>query len=134
MSPALAHGEHLTRQIIGLAMRVHRRIGPGLLEAVYHQCLCHELSQARIPFAQNVRLPILYDGIAIESAYTADIIVRDECILELKSVTEDEVISLCSVLTEVFVEFSRCSGLDVADFGIHAIPYGHESIVGAAIP
>ena len=106
MSPALAHGEHLTRQIIGLAMRVHRRIGPGRLEAVYHQCLCHELSQARIPFAQNVRLPILYDGIAIESAYTADIIVRDECVLELKSVERLTPLHAAQLLT--YLRISPC--------------------------
>jgi hypothetical protein len=44
-------------------MRVHSRLGPGLLESVYHRCLCHELSGAEIPFDQQVRLPIHYDGI-----------------------------------------------------------------------
>ncbi len=86
MKPGLAHGEELTYSIIGLAMRVHRRLGPGLLESVYQRCLCHELTQAEIPFEYHVPLPIRYDGIQLQNGYIADIIVRNEVILELKSV------------------------------------------------
>jgi len=88
MNTALAHGGDLTYRIIGLAMRVHRRLGPGLLESVYQRCLCHELLQAGIPFAQQVRLPIRYDDIEIESGYLADIVVDGEVILELKAVEQ----------------------------------------------
>ncbi len=76
----------LTYRIIGLAMRVHSRLGQGLLESVYHRCLCHELSRADIPFEHEVRLPIRYDGVEIDSGYLADIVVRGEVILELKAV------------------------------------------------
>jgi GxxExxY protein len=73
----------LTYRVIGLAMRVHRRLGPGLLESAYHQCLCHELARAEIPFSQHTRLPMRYDDIG--SAYFADIIVDGQVILELKA-------------------------------------------------
>ena len=86
MSSGLVHGENLTGRIIGLAMRVHRHLGPGLLESVYHQCLCYELSQAGISFQQQVRLPIHYGDIEIESGYRADVVVQDAVILEIKSV------------------------------------------------
>lgn len=86
MKTEFAHGGDLTWRIIGLAMRVHRRLGPGLLESVYQRCLCHELFQAGISFSQQVRLPIRYDDIEIESGYLADIVVNDEVILELKAV------------------------------------------------
>ena len=76
----------LTYRIIGLAMRVHSRLGPGLLESVYHRCLCHELSRADMPFEQQVQLPIRYDGVEIDSGYRADIVVHEAVILELKSV------------------------------------------------
>jgi GxxExxY protein len=76
----------LTYRIIGLAMRVHSRLGPGLLESVYHRCLCHELSRADIPFEQQVRLPIRYDGVEIDAGYVVDIVVQGEVILELKAV------------------------------------------------
>jgi GxxExxY protein len=86
MNPGLAHGEDLTHRIIGLAMRVHKKLGPGLLESVYHRCLCHELSREGIPYKQQVAFPIRYDNIELESGYVADIIVNEEVILELKSV------------------------------------------------
>ena len=57
----------LTYRIIGLAMRVHSRLGPGLLESVCHQCLCYELSQVEIPFDQKIPLPIRYGEVEIAS-------------------------------------------------------------------
>jgi len=71
MPTGLAHGSDLTGRVIGLAMNVHRHLGPGLLESVYHQCLCYELSKANIPFDQQVRLPIRYRDIEIETGYRA---------------------------------------------------------------
>lgn len=96
----------LTYRIIGLAMRVHSRLGPGLLESVYHHCLCHELSRADIPFNQQVRLPIHYDNIEIESGYRADIVVRGEVILELKAVELVSPLHEAQLLT--YMRLSSC--------------------------
>jgi GxxExxY protein len=78
----------LTYRIIGLAMRVHRGLGPELLESVYHRCLCYELSQSGIPFEQQVRLPIRYADTEINAAYRADVIVRNEVVMEIKSIEQ----------------------------------------------
>ena len=86
MEADLAHGADTTRKIIGLAMRVHRRLGPGLLESVYETCLCHELQRAGVPFCRQVPLPVRYDDVRLDSGYIADVIVCDEVVLELKSV------------------------------------------------
>jgi len=51
MKPGLVHGGDITYQIIGAAMRVHRILGPALLESIYEACLCHELRRSEIPFA-----------------------------------------------------------------------------------
>jgi GxxExxY protein len=82
----LAHGGDTTQIIIGLAMRVHRRLGPGLLESIYQACLCHELRRAELPFRRQVPLRVRYDDVKLECGYVADIIVRDEVFLELKAV------------------------------------------------
>jgi GxxExxY protein len=86
MHDHLAHGGDLTYRIIGLAMRVHRELGPGLLESVYHKCLCYELADAGIPFRSKVSLPVHYRDTMLEGGYFADIIVADHVTLELKSV------------------------------------------------
>ena len=106
MNAALPPDGDLTYRIIGLAMRVHSRLGPGLLESVYHRCLCHELAKADIVFDQQVRLPIRYDGIEIQSAYTADMIVRDQVVLELKAVERVTPLHEAQLLT--YLRLSGC--------------------------
>jgi GxxExxY protein len=86
MTQGLSHGSDLTHTIIGLAMRVHRRLGPGLLESVYEIRLCHELTKASIPFQRQISLAVQYDDVLLACGYTADIIVDAQVILELKSV------------------------------------------------
>jgi hypothetical protein len=53
----------LTRRVIGCAIEVHRTLGPGLLEAVYEACLCHEVAQAGMEFVRQRRLPVVYRSI-----------------------------------------------------------------------
>lgn len=86
MSPADAPHADLTYRIIGLAMRVHRRLGPGLLESIYTECLRYELTKSSIPFQHQVSIPVHYDNIPLQGLYVADIIVADQVILELKAV------------------------------------------------
>lgn len=83
---ALTHDTQLTRRIIGLAMRVHTRLGPGMLERAYEFCLCREFQINAIPFECQVPLPLEYEGARLDCAYRADIIVAGEVLLELKSV------------------------------------------------
>jgi GxxExxY protein len=84
--PGLVHGSDLTRQIIALAMRVHTRLGPGLLENAYERCLCHEFERHAVPYARQVDLSIDYDGLHLDCGYRADIVVADAVIVEIKSV------------------------------------------------
>ena len=86
MQPGLVHNSDLTYRIIGLAMRVHRRLGPGLFEAVYETCLCHELDRAGIAFRRQAPLALEYDDVRLDCAYVADIIVDEQVVLEIKSV------------------------------------------------
>ena len=106
MNHTLTHDAELTYRIIGLAMRVHRAFGPGLLEGVYQRCLCHELTKAEMPFVSQVQLPVRYDGVEIESGYRADIIVRDEVVLELKSVEQFSPLHEAQLLT--YLRLSGC--------------------------
>jgi GxxExxY protein len=86
MEPATPFPNDLTYNIIGLAMRVHRHLGPGLLESVYEKCLCYELSQSPMPFRRQVPIPVRYNDTILDCGYVADIIVDDKVILELKAV------------------------------------------------
>src|SRR5271155_2748400 len=99
-------GNNLTQRVIGLAMRVHTRLGPGLLENAYERCLCHEFDQNALTYARQVDLPLAYDGVLLDCGYRADIIVGNEFILELKSVARILPLHEAQLLT--YLRLSRC--------------------------
>ena len=76
----------LTEKIIGCAIKVHRVLGPGLLESAYEVCLFHELAKAGLKAERQVKVPIIYEGLKLEADYFSDILVEDTVVLELKSV------------------------------------------------
>ena len=78
--------EHLTEQIIGAAIEVHRAIGPGLMESIYEECLCHELGLRGLAFKRQVVVPLIYKGKDLDCAHRLDVLVQDTVILELKCV------------------------------------------------
>ena len=76
----------LTDQLIGCAIEVHRALGPGLLESVYEECLCYELSQLGLQFERQVHLPITYKGVKLDCGFKLDLVVEDSIVVELKSI------------------------------------------------
>ena len=66
-------------------MKVHRTLGPGLLERVYEVCFCYELEKLGIDVKRQLNVPIVYDGIEFEEGYRLDLIVNDTIIVELKA-------------------------------------------------
>jgi GxxExxY protein len=76
----------LTEGILGAAIEVHRTLGPGLLESVYEESLCHELALQRLAFQRQVACPVSYKGVALDCGFRADVVVQEEIILEIKAV------------------------------------------------
>lgn len=81
-----ARTESLAAQIVDAAVKVHKALGPGLLESVYEICLCHELSLRGIAFQRQVELPVCYEGIRLEAGFRIDILVDSCLVVELKTV------------------------------------------------
>ncbi len=77
----------LTEQIIGAAIRVHRELGPGLLESTYEECLCHELSLCDLNIERQKAIPIFYKGIKLDTGYRIDLVVEGKVIVEIKAVS-----------------------------------------------
>jgi GxxExxY protein len=71
---------------IGAAIKVHKELGPGLLESVYEACLFYELNKAGIPVERQVRLPIIYDGITLDADLRLDLWLARSLIIEVKAV------------------------------------------------
>jgi|ERR1700733_3899213 GxxExxY protein len=104
---ALTHDPALTHQIIGLAMRVHTHLGPGLLESVYERCLCHEFDRNALPYTRQAELAIDYEGVRLECGYRSDIIIRNEVLLEIKSV--EHILPLHESQLQTYLRLSRCN-------------------------
>lgn len=78
-------GDHRTYQIIGAAIEVHQKLGPGFLEPVYQEALAIEFGQRGIAHLQQVQLPIWYKGRELTAFYRADFVCFGEVVVELKA-------------------------------------------------
>lgn len=86
MTQDLASLNVLTETIIACAVRVHRALGPGLLESAYTACLSYELDTSGLSVAQAQPVPLEYGNVRLDCGYRLDIVVNDHVILEIKSV------------------------------------------------
>jgi GxxExxY protein len=73
-------------QVVDAAMKVHTALGPGLVESAYEGCLLHELRKRGLRAANQVELPVVYDGVQIDVGYRIDLLVENLVIAELKAV------------------------------------------------
>lgn len=89
----------LSTIIIGCAIEVHRRLGAGLLERAYQECLMYELKLNGLKVEKEVLLPITYKDLKIDNGYRIDLLVEDKVVVELKTVEEIHNAHFAQVLT-----------------------------------
>lgn len=77
---------HLTEAVIGAAIEVHKRLGPGLLESAYRECLAREFLLRQIPFDRERPLPLEYKGVRLECGYRLDFLIASHVVIEIKSI------------------------------------------------
>jgi len=91
--------EEVARTIVDAAVKVHRALGPGLLESAYKKCLAYELNKRNLHVDCEVTLPVHYDGIEIDVGYRADMIVENCILVENKTVDQLAPIHEAQLLT-----------------------------------
>lgn len=89
----------LTYEIIGAAIDVHRELGPGLLESIYHECLKIALIDRGITFQTELVVPIYYEGRKLETNLRCDLFIENCMVIELKSVNEMDPIFEAQLMT-----------------------------------
>jgi len=117
----------LTRKVIGLAIEVHRRLGPGLLESTYEECLCWELKQADLNVQRQVTLSINYKEVKLDAGYRLDVLVEDRLILEIKAVQKLLPIHEAQLLT-----YLKLSGVKVGlllNFNVTVLKRGIKRLI-----
>ena len=89
----------LSGAIVDAAVAVHSRLGPGLLESAYRECLAYELRKRGHYVAQEVPMPLRYDGVILEVGYRMDLLVDDQVVLELKATDGIHPVHVAQLLT-----------------------------------
>ena len=89
----------ISEEILDCALKVHKKLGPGLLESVCQNCLAHELEKKGIKCDKEVMLPVAYDDLNFESGFRADLIVENKVIIEIKSIERLASIHRAQILT-----------------------------------
>jgi GxxExxY protein len=91
--------DDLEYRVTGACIEVHKALGPGLLESVYHKCLKHELYLRKINYKSEVIVPVNYKGLEIEAELRCDFLIEDTLALELKAVDAVHPIHEAQILT-----------------------------------
>ena len=98
----------LARAVIDAGLKVHRHLGPGLLESAYEHCLSHELNSRHVPHERQVALPVVYDVYLLDAGYRLDIVIGQAVIVEIKSVDE-----LTNLHTAQLLTYLKLSGMRI---------------------
>lgn len=89
----------ITYKIIGLAIEVHRQLGPGLLESAYQECLYYEILNSGLSVERQKVLPIIYKDIKLDHGYRIDLLIENTIVIELKTVEAFTDVHFAQILT-----------------------------------
>ena len=117
----------LEPSVIGLAIKVHRALGPGLFESVYQPCMAHEMRKAGVRFEQQKPISVVYDGLVFDRTFRADLIVEDELIVEIKSVEKLTPLHHAQLLT--YLKFTGLRKGLIINFNVPVLKEGLHSVV-----
>jgi GxxExxY protein len=113
----------LTGRIIGAAIEVHRVLGPGLLESVYHQCLLQEFEGMRLRVESQKALAVCYKRVRIPNAYRIDLLVEGRVLVELKAVDQLQPVHEAQLLT-----YLKLSGVRLGLLINFRVPVLHDGV------
>jgi len=117
----------ITEKTIGAAIKVHRALGPGLLESAYETCLAFELAELGLTVVRQQPMPVVYRGVRLDCGYRTDLTVENEVIVEVKSVARLEPIHEAQLLSYLKLS-NRRVGL-LMNFNVKLLRHGLRRLV-----
>ena len=118
---------NLATEIIGLAIKVHRKLGPGLLESAYKECLYYEIEKFGFNVEKEKALPLIYDEINLDCGYRLDIIVENKLIIEVKAVEALKEIYLAQTIT--YLKLAQCKLGLLINFNVILLKDGIKRVI-----
>jgi GxxExxY protein len=117
----------ITEIIIGCAIRVHRRLGPGLLESAYQECMMYELSKAQLKVIKEKPQPLIYEDVHLNCGYRIDIFVEDKIVIEVKAVEALNEVHLAQILT--YLKLTNCKFGLLLNFNVAKMTDGIRRVI-----
>jgi len=117
----------ISNKIIGLAIKVHTALGPGLLESAYEECMYYELNKSGLCVEKQKTLPLVYEAIKLDAGYRIDLIVEKIVVIEVKSVE-----NLCEIHFAQLLTYLRLSGCKLGllmNFNVSLMKDGIKRVV-----
>jgi GxxExxY protein len=117
----------ISKIIFESALKVHKALGPGLLESSYQECLYFELKKSGLFVKKQKPLPLIYEDVKLEVGYRVDLLVENKVIIEVKSVDALNDIHLAQILT--YLKLSECKLGMLINFNVLLIKDGIRRVV-----
>jgi len=117
----------ITEKIIGCAIEVHKRLGPGLLESAYEECLLFELERTGLYVVKQKPMPLIYEGIKMDLGYRIDLLVENKVIIEVKSVEALNPVHLAQIMT--YLKLSPCKIGFLINFNVLSLKEGIKRVI-----
>ena len=116
----------LSRIVFNDALKVHRNLGPGLLESSYEECLFYELKKSGLLIERQKPLPLIYEDVKLDIGYRVDLLIERKLVVELKSVDALNEIHFAQLLT--YLKLSNCKLGLLINFNVTLIKNGIKRI------
>jgi GxxExxY protein len=117
----------LSEKIIGAAIKVHKALGPGLLESAYEECLFYEIKKLNLHVEKQKPMPLIYDEVKLDIGHRIDLLVENLIVIELKSVEALNDVHLAQTLT--YLKLSSCKLGLLLNFNVALLKNGIKRVV-----
>ena len=117
----------LSNLILNRAIKVHTKLGPGLLESTYKECLFYELIKANLFVEKEKALPLIYDDVKLQCGYRVDLMVENKLTIETKTVEAFNDIHMAQLLT--YLKLSGCKLGLLLNFNVTSMKFGIRRVV-----
>ena len=117
----------ISKIVVDCALKVHRQLGPGLLESAYQECLFYELSKEGLMVENEKPMPLVYDNVKLNVGYRVDFMINNKLIIEIKSVECLNDVHLAQILT--YMKLSGCKLGLLINFNVALIKNGIKRVV-----
>jgi len=121
----------ISKVVFDASLKIHKVLGPGLLESAYEACLFYELKKTGLKIERQKTLPLIYEDVKLDAGYRIDIIIEDKFIIEIKAVEALNDVHLAQLLT--YLKLSDCKLGMLINFNVSLIKNGIKRVINGTL-